>query len=106
MTVSYVLHTVNLAGNFRMTYLRFDDFYRRAVMGTFTSAPVVSRSSAKRLSRPPRLGSLNASCAFGLTPAASAALMNASDSVTGGRPGEGRRGQEMDSLIVSPTSHR
>ena len=32
-------------------------------------APVVSRSSLKRLSRPPRLGSLKASCAFGFTPA-------------------------------------
>ena len=46
-------------------------------------APVVSRSSLKRLSRPPRLGSLKASCAFGFTPASSSALINASDS--GGR---------------------
>ena len=58
-------------------------------------APVVSRSSRKRLSRPPRLGSLKASCAFGFTPASSSALMNASDS---GGPGPG--------AAVLPSAHR
>ena len=43
-------------------------------------APVVRRSSRKRLSRPPRLGSLDASCGFGFTPAASSARMTSRDS--------------------------
>ncbi len=58
-------------------------------------APVVSRSSLNRLSRPPRLGSLNASCAFAFTPAASSVLMNASDS-----------GDRGSGTAVQPAAHR